>query len=1257
MSLNLGNAYVEIQPDFDDFHRKVAAEIPALQRRFQGLSTSQSRSTQTTSRLSRATSGLGGTLARAAGAAAGAAAAYVSISQAKAAIDTTEGLAKASQGLSRNLGLSVKEASRWGAVAIARDIDTKSLTMSFTTLSRQLVDASRGSETAIQSFKDIGVSQRDLKQTNGDFTKQLLAVADGFGEAEGGALRQQAAQKLLGRGYQTLLPLFAEGSKSLQEQLHWADEYGVTLNKRTIGPINDLISAQRESKEAWLGIQVTFTQMVAPALEVANRKFQSLARVMGNDKLTNAEKFQKIAEKVGHWATVAKDAFIEDALPKIVEGVGRSAPEIAKALVQGFLNSPVLGKLFLGGLFLSKIGGLGALDKLGGRMGGRMGGAVGPAFMAGLSIWALANRQEIIDLLVPKGAINDAFHDAFDDLAPGAFLDEFNDGFSLDATDNALKAWTERATLGLIDLRDAIDPTQEDLAHLRVGLLKTDSAATQMGLGLRITKSDFKTAAQGVGFFADALDRTQREIRQFERQVERSNDNVGDSVKDAGRIFDTNAGRIRDDLDKTGDGAKRQGDVFANVWGGMSKRSGKLAKNVTANNANMTNAVGDGLGVLRDNVLAATKEFGLKSKFTYSIKKADKAVSTVTNLLGAQKGAIVPGTGSGDTVPLHVGGQLAAMVEPGELVSVANRKATAAMMQVNEKIPRFQGGGLVPHLAKGGMTAMLALANKYERKSYPYLWGGGHGDFANAMSPVDCSGAVSDILHAGGLLSGAPMVSGALMGWGKPAKGGEPLVVYANPHHTVMSLNGKTFGTSGSNPGGGAGWIEGGNGASLAPGAKRTMGVMAELARVILQGPAGRQKKLGQAGLDRVWKAGKSYLAKQSPMGAAGGGDWGPVGDAIVKGRATWFTGGQMASGRNTDVDPGIALNPNPGGPDPGSWDNPTTQRWLADAQQFLVSIGGKQTALPVLDMGPAGWTGNAIDVDRAGVSKLGFSTSSFPSGTVGTARIIKRRLGGLVPHLTKGSKKPLHAALSGGHTDPAWRRFEAARRISEKLAELLGDKGRIARIDERIGMEQTLAGLDSSELGSDLGPGERAKQIRLNEQLLAKLVMARKLAHSGIGLTNVPKGMPVDRDTERRLRGLRRTLNESLLGLVGVTGKGGRIFDAKIELDTLKHTSTASSSSALDIGGLRSVIEAARYGVFDNQLPRFHEGGTYRAPIGRNEGPAILKDGETVSPAGGIEVTNNWSWDGFDLVVETEINGALAKRERKRYQRARQRA
>ncbi|HEX4719831.1 MAG TPA: peptidoglycan-binding protein [Thermoleophilaceae bacterium] len=102
------------------------------------------------------------------------------------------------------------------------------------------------------------------------------------------------------------------------------------------------------------------------------------------------------------------------------------------------------------------------------------------------------------------------------------------------------------------------------------------------------------------------------------------------------------------------------------------------------------------------------------------------------------------------------------------------------------------------------VAEMLAAANAIDAHHYSYSWGGGHN--SSFSGPYDCSGAVSAVLHAAGLVS-APMVSGDYMRWGAPGPG--TVTIYANAGHVYMSINGKFFGTSYANAGGGAGWYKG----------------------------------------------------------------------------------------------------------------------------------------------------------------------------------------------------------------------------------------------------------------------------------------------------------------------------------------------------------------------------------------------------------------------------------------------------------------
>lgn len=110
-------------------------------------------------------------------------------------------------------------------------------------------------------------------------------------------------------------------------------------------------------------------------------------------------------------------------------------------------------------------------------------------------------------------------------------------------------------------------------------------------------------------------------------------------------------------------------------------------------------------------------------------------------------------------------------------------------------------------VSNDALTAMITEAERMDSLSQPYSWGGGHGGSTSKDGPWDCSGAVSRVMDVGGLLpGGTPVVSGAMAGmWESGA--GDSVTIYANSEHVLMSLNGRFFGTSGSNPGGGAGWI------------------------------------------------------------------------------------------------------------------------------------------------------------------------------------------------------------------------------------------------------------------------------------------------------------------------------------------------------------------------------------------------------------------------------------------------------------------
>jgi hypothetical protein len=87
------------------------------------------------------------------------------------------------------------------------------------------------------------------------------------------------------------------------------------------------------------------------------------------------------------------------------------------------------------------------------------------------------------------------------------------------------------------------------------------------------------------------------------------------------------------------------------------------------------------------------------------------------------------------------------------------------------------------------MAEMQAAANQIA--TLPYIWGGGHGSFASPG--YDCSGSVSYVLHAAGLLS-VPETSGDFESYGAPGPG-KYITIYATDGHVWMTLDGQRFDT------------------------------------------------------------------------------------------------------------------------------------------------------------------------------------------------------------------------------------------------------------------------------------------------------------------------------------------------------------------------------------------------------------------------------------------------------------------------------
>ena len=262
-------------------------------------------------------------------AAAGAAVAYASIAEAKDAVNVTTDLAKATIGLNKNLGLSVKTASEWAAVAKVRGIETKALNMAFGTLAKNADKATQGTDAQVEAFKRLGITQAELKKLK--FNELLGEAADGLKNMEPGAKKTSTAMQLFGRGWQTIVPVLRDGSKAMQEQLDLAQKYGATFSGGSIKTMKDLIAAQREAKFATLGLQVAFGTQLAPVLTSVIGKVSGFVAEMRSGK-GEGGKFADTVKDIAEAFKPAVTAFVDAA--KWAKKFADEHPGIAKVAVQ-----------------------------------------------------------------------------------------------------------------------------------------------------------------------------------------------------------------------------------------------------------------------------------------------------------------------------------------------------------------------------------------------------------------------------------------------------------------------------------------------------------------------------------------------------------------------------------------------------------------------------------------------------------------------------------------------------------------------------------------------------------------------------------------------------------------------------------------------------------------------------------------------------------------------------------------------------------
>jgi hypothetical protein len=157
--------------------------------------------------------------------------------------------------------------------------------------------------------------------------------------------------------------------------------------------------------------------------------------------------------------------------------------------------------------------------------------------------------------------------------------------------------------------------------------------------------------------------------------------------------------------------------------------------------------------------------------------RSGRVTATVALMAAA---ALAAGAAS---APAQTGGS----VPPGETTSTP---APTGVPGVATLAP--DGTAIPPSDAPRPVRKAINAGNRIH--TLPYVWGGGHNRKFRGAG-YDCSGAVSYVLHAAGMLK-SPLSSGPLARrWGQPGIG-QWVTVYANKSHAYAVIAGLRWDTS-----------------------------------------------------------------------------------------------------------------------------------------------------------------------------------------------------------------------------------------------------------------------------------------------------------------------------------------------------------------------------------------------------------------------------------------------------------------------------
>ena len=203
--------------------------------------------------------------AAAVGAAVGAAMVEAGTAMVNATMETSK-LADEIGTLSAQTGLTTDTIQELNYAAELLDVDTSTVTGSMTKLEKTMGSAASGNKSAIQTFKDLGISVKDSSGNLRDADEVFWEAIDALGQIESETERDVASMALFGKSAKELNPLILAGSDTFKALADEAHRTGYVMSSETVDAFGALDDNMQRLANGAQAVEQSFGQVLLPLL-------------------------------------------------------------------------------------------------------------------------------------------------------------------------------------------------------------------------------------------------------------------------------------------------------------------------------------------------------------------------------------------------------------------------------------------------------------------------------------------------------------------------------------------------------------------------------------------------------------------------------------------------------------------------------------------------------------------------------------------------------------------------------------------------------------------------------------------------------------------------------------------------------------------------------------------------------------------------------------------------------------------------------